>query len=163
MASEPRINDDNANVTLVCGTKETVKAHATVLKCCKYFAKKFRSNKINDNNKDMTLELQPEVDYDDLLLFVNSLYGDIVITEENWSSYNELCTLFEYDGSIDSDSGDAIEDEEGASGDNASVSESADGDDNTSKDESELEDDDSEMNANGVLVSTDCDEKREYQ
>lgn len=178
MASAPCINDDNANVMLVCGNGEIVKAHANVLKCCKYFARKLQSKNIINNTNDITLEIPQEVDPDDLTVFVKSLYDDIVIPEENWATYNELCSTFEYDGSFDngnsaiSDGGNqsgTIDSDAGASGDKTSESESEDSDSTSKGDtdsdvDSDVDSDSaaisSELNANGVIVSAGSGEKR---
>lgn len=171
MTSAPCINDDNANVTLVCGNDERlVRAHANVLRSCKYFARKLQSKNVINNTNDITLEMPPQVDYDDLLAFVKSLYDDIVITEENWASYNELCSIFEYDVSFDngndaiSDDGnqsDATESDDGASGDNTSDGESEDSD-STSKGDSDSDSavNSGEFNSNGVIIPTGSGEKR---
>lgn len=93
MASTLRINDNDANIVL-CSSGGSMKAHAVVLRKSEYFAHQLKNI---SNNQPFGIVLPHEIDYNDLLLYVKSLYDDDVvdISEEDWPRYEELREFFD--------------------------------------------------------------------
>lgn len=119
MASAPQLDDDNADVLLVCSDGSSFATHANLLRRCEYFATALRQN-TKTNPEEMTIVQVPSsVDSDDMKMFLHAEFYDAlcVVSEADFPRYQELSELFQTSYTDDSESDD--DDDDGSESDSS--------------------------------------------